>query len=401
MSDLLVSEPSGRPAQKRIVVTFFGNPMIRSDGCHVRVLEMLHFLSSAGFELTFYSFQDYPVWPWSDRDIAEFKKTFSGVRLKLDRWGRCADFFRRSKNAICSFMPQVSPVMARLTIPGIMPEWSKIKRDHTDAIYLVNYVDGLTQLNGIDLSRVIVDTHDLLFLAYSIVKDIPVWRSCVLRRFRREISFLDETALVITIALNEKILFDLLLKRGRVCYVPPHMARRAKLKKESATEADLLFLGSSNYKNIRGINSFLSDYCNWQTSSRLIIAGNVSEHIDPEFRELPSIEIKGYVQDLSLLYGCVRAAICPVEGTGVNLKVLEALAFGKPVFACSSAIAGLPPGSETCVFPLTEEAVRTILADRGRLEQASQAALNYVDSSFIHQSWSALHEKLQNLVMKG
>ena len=51
--------------------------------------------------------------------------------------------------------------------------------------------------------------------------------------------------------------------------------------------------------------------------------------------------------------------ICPVEGTGANIKVLEALAYGKPVFACESAISGLPPGSEFVCVP-TVRAVRRL-----------------------------------------
>ena len=90
MSDLPAVELINTDAQRAIVVTFFGNPMIRSDGCHIRVLEMLTFLSSVGFELTLYSFRDYPLWPWSDDHIAEFRNTFPRVELVLDRWSRSA-----------------------------------------------------------------------------------------------------------------------------------------------------------------------------------------------------------------------------------------------------------------------------------------------------------------------
>src|SRR6202035_5955493 len=98
MAGLLANGSIRGVSAKPIVVTFFGNPMIRSDGCHTRVLGVLHFLSSAGFDLTFYSFRDYPVWPWSDHHVTEFRSTFPSVQLVLDRWNRGANFIRRAKN---------------------------------------------------------------------------------------------------------------------------------------------------------------------------------------------------------------------------------------------------------------------------------------------------------------
>ena len=283
-------------------------------------------------------------------------------------------------------------------MPGIMPGWSRIKHYHPDAIYFVNYADGLTQLNGIDISRAVVDTHDLLFLGYSLSKNEPVWRPGVLRRFRKEISLLNSTALVIAIARNEHTFFELILKGPQTRYVPPHMTRVANLREDSAIAADLLFLGSTNKKNVHGINAFLSEYRNWKSFPSLIIAGKVSAHINPELSHVGSIEIKGYVQDLPSLYRSIRAVICPVEGTGINIKVMEALAYGKPVFASSSCIAGLPPGSESCVFALTEESISRFLGDARLLEQASRAAYDYVDGPFIRQSWSSLHDMLRDLV---
>ena len=372
--------------------------MIRSDGCHIRVLEMLHFLSSVGFKLTFYSFRDYPVWPWSERHIAEFKSTFPGVELVLDRWTRGADFLRRSKNAICSYCPQVSKTIVGVTIPGMTPEWSKIKRKYPDAMYLVNYVDGLTQLNGINLEHAAVDTHDLLFRGYALEHRKPVWRSSVVHRFRREFSLLNATSMVIAIADNERMIFELMLNSPKVCYVPPRIKPLGNFG-EDIIAADILFLGSANAKNVRGINSFLSEFRKWRTYPRLIIAGNVCDHIDRELAHSVGVDVIGYVEDLSALYRSVRAVICPVEGTGANIKVLEALAYGKPVFACELAISGLPPGSELCVFQLSEQSVGSLLADLAQLTRASKAAIDYIDGPFIRQCWARFHNLMRYRTM--
>jgi len=81
-------------ARPRIIVTFLGNPLFRTDGCHIRVLEMLRFLVESGFDVTFYSFRNYPVWQWSDAHIEEFQRTFPEIVLILDHWGPLANSIR-------------------------------------------------------------------------------------------------------------------------------------------------------------------------------------------------------------------------------------------------------------------------------------------------------------------
>lgn len=393
-----LSPVGDRAVQKRIVMTFFGNPMSRSDGCHTRVLDMLTFLSSIGFQVIFYSFRNYPIWPWSDNHILEFKRGFSNAILVLDEWTRGVNFVCRLKNAICLLVPGASGALVNLTVPLILPAWSNIKRSHPDAVYLVNYAHGSMQLNGVDLSRTVVETHDLSFRNYALSRNKPIWRSSVVRRLRREMSLLEASAIVISIAANEQAFLELMVKGPKVCYVPPRITRLNSTGGSVITPTDMLFVGSSNIKNIVGINSFLTSYRTWRAHPSLTIAGDVCEYVDHQHIQMPSVKLVGYVSDLPSLYRSVSAVICPVEGTGVNIKIMEALAYGKPVFAFTSASAALPPGSGKCVYPLTEKSVCALLGDAERLQKASQCAFDYVDSPFIRAAWSRLHDELQGLM---
>jgi hypothetical protein len=203
--------------------------------------------------------------------------------------------------------------------------------------------------------------------------------------------------MVITIAPNEQTFFELMLSGPKVCYVPPRIAPIENDYPSAVPATDLLFVGSDNKKNIYGINLFLSEYRSWQASPSLAIAGRVCDYAECGLIHGQSVQLKGYVRDLPSLYRSVRAVICPVEGTGVNIKAMEALAYGKPMFAYASAIAGLPPGSQECVFPLTEESVCSLLADPERLEKASRAALKYANSPLIYQAWCDLRDDLRRL----
>jgi len=85
--------------------------------------------------------------------------------------------------------------------------------------------------------------------------------------------------------------------------------------------SQLLFLGSANAKNIHGINQFLASLAGWSSPPRLTIAGHVSKHVDLDVAARYNVTVSGYVSDLEALYAGVQGAICPVQGTGVNINL--------------------------------------------------------------------------------
>lgn len=72
--------------------------------------------------------------------------------------------------------------------------------------------------------------------------------------------------------------------------------------------------------------------------TKLVIAGsNPSKSLQKLCRSF-RVEITGHVSDLRPLFRKARVAVCPITiGTGVQNKVLEAMAMGKPVVATSKA----------------------------------------------------------------
>jgi glycosyltransferase involved in cell wall biosynthesis len=206
---------------------------------------------------------------------------------------------------------------------------------------------------------------------------------------------------VLAIAHTENTILSALLRRPRICYLPPHYkpqqtAAQVQADAGANWQTDLLFLGSGNYKNVRGINAFLKNYRAWKVKPTLTIAGKVSSQAEVDPACDHTVTVLGYVADLPSLYQSVRASVCPVEGTGVNIKLVEALSYGKPTFASEEAISALPPGWEDCVFPLTEASVRALLDDPVKLRMASVAALKYVDSPYVRGLWSDFKQALLN-----
>jgi glycosyltransferase involved in cell wall biosynthesis len=129
-------------------------------------------------------------------------------------------------------------------------------------------------------------------------------------------------------------------------YVPqpfPVPARRAKRR---GSLYDLVFVGSENQLNARGIGWFYRNiYVPYLRRRRvhLAIAGRVCQTLD--FVD-SSVHAIGYLDELEPLYDDTKLVINPIfEGTGVSIKLHEALAAGRAVVSTPIGCRGIDPAS--------------------------------------------------------
>lgn len=108
----------------------------------------------------------------------------------------------------------------------------------------------------------------------------------------------------------------------------------------------LLFVGSLAYPvNVRGVQDFLSHA--WPRIREAepatvfqIAGGGLPEEAARRWRSLPGVELLGFVEDIEGTYANASLVVMPVDtGAGSNIKVLEALAHGRPLVATSYAVA--------------------------------------------------------------
>ena len=109
---------------------------------------------------------------------------------------------------------------------------------------------------------------------------------------------------------------------------------------------NLLFLGSANDANREAIRFFVHEIWphvrNDMPSARLQVAGEVSEHVPAA----PGVEKLGVVKETAAILDAAAVVLCPLRfGTGLKIKVVEALACGKAVVATSIGAEGLEQGS--------------------------------------------------------
>lgn len=102
-------------------------------------------------------------------------------------------------------------------------------------------------------------------------------------------------------------------------------------------------LASDNVLNVAGLRGLLRGV--WpsvlrrQPAARLVIAGRLSAHV-PSWA--PGVEVMGVVDDAADAYAGALASVNPAsQGTGLKVKTLEALSFGRPVICWPAGADGL------------------------------------------------------------
>ncbi|MCL6449578.1 MAG: glycosyltransferase family 4 protein [Armatimonadetes bacterium] len=173
-----------------------------------------------------------------------------------------------------------------------------------------------------------------------------------------------------------------------------------------ADEPVLIFYGHLRYPpNADGIVYFcraiFPEVKRVVPEAKLLIAG---KEPPPEVRALSrdrSIELPGYVPDLRAFLARSAVVICPVRaGAGTRLKILEALACGKPVVSTSIGCAGLAvePGKHLEVADEPADfasKVVELLNSREKRSFLARQGRSLVEARY---SWEAIGERLNTLI---
>jgi glycosyltransferase involved in cell wall biosynthesis len=348
------------------------------NGAHYRVAELLGFLISCGCQVIVYSFSNHVDCPWSDSEIAEFAAKYPTASLVLDRRSRWLRYWTRAKKLISSLLPSLTPALLAARLPGATPQYDHLKVEFPSALYVVNYANGLLELNGIDPRNAIVETHDLDFLQFTKRYGFALTSRKITGKFRSEFSLLGSASALIAIARTEAGIFRLFFPEKPVFFVPKYGSPKSKPRTVDARsfDYDLLFVGSNNLLNARGIVGFMQAHRNLLANYRLAIAGNVSlvPKVVAAASISPNVSLLGFVDDLDDLYSRTKIVVSPVDGTGLKIKVVEALTAGKPVFGSQHSIEGLPPGADECVFIIDAAHMAAMLSHPALLASAGKTA---------------------------
>lgn len=190
----------------------------------------------------------------------------------------------------------------------------------------------------------IIDTHDSLHLRYQSLYNKGSRTKRLRINIRDEIEALNRANIVIGIQDRETQFFkehgcraDLYTVGHQIAYQPCTVQLNRK---------QLLYIGAYYSANMDSLRYFLESI--WPSiqsaipAIRLVIAGGISRAFNEGQLQATGLEVRGFIDDLSALYQSIDVAINPVRlGSGLKIKNIEALSFGRPVVTTAVGAEGL------------------------------------------------------------
>lgn len=166
---------------------------------------------------------------------------------------------------------------------------------------------------------------------------------------------------------------------------------------------DLVFVGNLNYPpNIDAINFILESILPAIPNRTLLISGaNPSNGLIQQIKSTPNASITGWVDDIRTSYLQGKILVAPMQiGTGMQNKILEAMALGIPTVTttlANNAINGLHQESIWVADTKEEiiQGIETLLTDMESYENIQKNAREFVIKKY---NWTAIVNTLEKAI---
>lgn len=231
------------------------------------------------------------------------------------------------------------------------------KCDDSYVPFLSKYVNQLNKQINFDIC--IINYYNLtkLFLQIEIAKkaifthDSFSYKNLVIGRnvegsidASNEAKALQRCPYIFALQDNEAIFFQRLSPKSKVYTVYSNFTFK-ELPLQNENINNILFLSGPNQYNINGITWFLEEVfpiINQQyPNTKLLIGGGICNYIKKDNIN-SNIVLQGQVKNIEDFYSQGNIVINPVyEGTGIKIKTLEALSFGKCIITRTHSTEGL------------------------------------------------------------
>lgn len=363
---------------KKILFFFPENPFSNRAGNTTRAKTTLTILKKMGYAIDLvgsaeiYEFQN---------DLTEIDQSIVDhlflIKHKPPKIKTSSDYW---KHKISKFYKKPNEYNHLLT-DFARKEFAEIfNKEQYDAI-IINYEfwAGLVDHESMKNTLKIIDTHDWITLnEFYKNKSLDIGK-----RFNEEINNLSKFDKIITISEDEHLVFKRFLGE-KVINIPPSFPSHFE-KNDCDKKYDLIFVGSENIFNIQSIQWFFDHaYPLLPQNINIVIIGRICKHI----QERKGVTLIEFVESLEEYYHQSRIAICPMlEGTGIKIKVIEALSYGLPVVGTERAIDGFPSKtSNGCLVSdhpeLFRDQIMSLLQDQSYYQDIKTQAKAYFKNNF-------------------
>lgn len=380
---------------KKILFVYPHNFLEGNMGTNIRVYFLAKELRSWGYEIDLYAFRNF-LSIYDDFDEMNCREKLVDS-LYLYDYRETVLFRKRHKTHRYISRVLHNEELENWVTPSMVKQFNEITSS-AEYDYIIMFYAYTAELispsNYRGSSGKIYFMEDLLSVAH-FVSGRNKYIGGLLDSEIKRISYFDK---IVCISSDEKILFEKLLPNKRFYFLPHLISKKNVTGKLVNKVMKVLFIGYDNEYNIEGMRWFFKNvYSHILVDIELIVVGKVTKYIDGNYPNLRKIE---YVENLHELYLNVDMVICPLQnGTGMKIKVVEAMSYGIPIVCTSRGVDGLPDKNKNgCLVSDTPEGFADAinrLATNTTLYKACQIKINEYFSEIL--DWAVYEEILPKL----
>ena len=314
----------------KILYFYPENPLLFTQGNNARANKLLEYFKSRNIEVDFVGEET------KEFTIEDSKKL---VKNGLVKRAFLLLLFRRSKNQLKYFFFKSLPRVINREIkdfdrvkPKQSIQFKKIISENNYDYIIISYGYWHKLIDKIDKknAKLIIDTHDFLTSQFQNNKKFNLGRY-----FETEIKILNKFDEIFVISIDEKFTLSQFIKKP--IHIIAHGLPAKNIIKNK--EIDVIYVASDNEHNVAAAKWFFEKVYPLLTKNiKITVVGKITKYIN-DYENVTKI---GFINDLDDAYATSKIAICPMlSGTGLKIKVAEALSFGLPIVCNERGIDGL------------------------------------------------------------
>lgn len=332
--------------EKKVLLFFTQNPYPGKTGTHKRCLTIISALQQLGCHVTFFSHAEYGPYKW-DQDSHRFFEE-KDVTVVLYKSNEADEVF--SANAHAKNPNHLN--LAYHCPPGLVAQFKNVYNSVKPDIVFIFYAYSSGLLSAIDPSicLTIMDSIDLVSLSSmlqhrlsallgpppynplqvnSAVVDEDFFKQFSLEANADEFSLYDLYDYTLVVSQHEASEIAKNTRKTKVEYLPITFSVPARRNNYAG---DPVFVAADNLFNVQAYMylacRIVPILVQINSQFQLKVVGEITKNLVP----IRGMDFKGFVPDLRELYESACCAVCPIiGGTGMSVKVIEAMAHGVPV----------------------------------------------------------------------
>lgn len=372
--------------KKKILVFYPHNFLELSSGTHKRITELMVYFAEREMTVDIFSINGFTnTWRTENSIRSELFREKFLFNWRYPLKGRKLNDLRRMFRRLEDF-----------ALPAMKRQFEEVAENGCYDYIFISYVYWANLVDNVKSGIKIMDCHDLVSLNAHLLSGQGEFKYG--RMFQDEVCALDKFDYVFCISEEESVIMSSFASRPRFVNVPTAMPRKFSrdIVSDNTFDYDLVFVGSGDNRfNRDGLIWFVERVMPLRPALKVAVAGNVCDHLSGA----RNLKLLNYVKDLEDVYKRSKAVICPLRGgTGLKIKVAEALSYGKPVITTKWGLSGiLQKENNGCIVASDEksfvEAIDRIINDRDYYELVRRQAMDFFQRKFSRDiCWKNLDE---------